>query len=386
MKSKQIFDIVHRYIRCLCENADDIESLLGAQTVLVEILLKQESKVKNIKSKIKLINKRNLTEQKKDILRSHLQKRLDHVRRCIYFCKISGDALSFIFANKYALKQVYYNIDNYLQKQDAGFISGKEGLDAELVALHDILKKGVPAVLTDLTQTIRYGDICIMIGPDPILIEIKTNKNRDRRMTRQKQRLQKLETFFQEDKLENYRGRDSTGYRIAPSDSEISYENEFNDMLANAKRDGSATCNPEESLHYVAIRDTNVNIMDTIATMRLEEPWLFLLNDYKNERAWSPYKPFTLTFTRANDVWDFYTDELCVIVIFDTPQFKNILHELGYTGHFSPEKEYCLSVNIPMLDEPARISTPFLERMALEFVSPRWLLSSSLESFRQITG
>jgi hypothetical protein len=39
----------------------------------------------------------------------------------------------------------------------------------------------VPALLVDLTNTIRHGDICLMGESDPCLIEMKASKNLDSR-------------------------------------------------------------------------------------------------------------------------------------------------------------------------------------------------------------
>ena len=47
----------------------------------------------------------------------------------------------------------------------------------ELVLLDSALKHNVPALLVDLTNTIRHGDVCLMGESDPYLIEAKASKN-----------------------------------------------------------------------------------------------------------------------------------------------------------------------------------------------------------------
>ena len=78
--------------------------------------------------------------------------------------------------DKFALKHTLYSTENTNPKQDAGFIAGKEGLSNELAVIDDALEHNVPALLVDLTNTIRHGDICLMGAADPYLIEVKASK------------------------------------------------------------------------------------------------------------------------------------------------------------------------------------------------------------------
>jgi hypothetical protein len=61
------------------------------------------------------------------------------------------------------------------------------------------LAAGIPCLLADLTNTIRHGDVCFMVGADPRLVEVKTGRKLDRRGRRQIKSIEQLQRFFETD-------------------------------------------------------------------------------------------------------------------------------------------------------------------------------------------
>ena len=51
------------------------------------------------------------------------------------------------------------------------FLGGKAGLATELKCL-DISAAGIPAVLRDITNVLRYGDVCLLGASDPLLLAV----------------------------------------------------------------------------------------------------------------------------------------------------------------------------------------------------------------------
>ena len=64
-----------------------------------------------------------------------LRERIEDYRTLAYNWRCFGDAVAFLFMDKFALKQTYYNTNNTNPKPDAGFIIGKTGLQLELSIL-----------------------------------------------------------------------------------------------------------------------------------------------------------------------------------------------------------------------------------------------------------
>lgn len=74
-----------------------------------------------------------------------------------------GDSIAFSYFNKYDLKLLCW-------KQSAGFISGKKGLDKELKIFKSYFESGEFAILNDITNSLRFGDITISKNGKPDII------------------------------------------------------------------------------------------------------------------------------------------------------------------------------------------------------------------------
>lgn len=68
------------------------------------------------------------------------------------------------------------------------------------------LQQNVPALLVDLTNTLRHGDVCLMGRPILQLIEVKASAGLDRRGRRQRRDIEKLQSFFDSDEAHDLRG------------------------------------------------------------------------------------------------------------------------------------------------------------------------------------
>lgn len=66
-----------------------------------------------------------------------------------------GDAIAFLYLDKYALKQVYYKTFSPEPKQDAGFLTDKAGFAAEMQTLKSLARMEHPPCCA-ISQT-RYG-------------------------------------------------------------------------------------------------------------------------------------------------------------------------------------------------------------------------------------
>jgi hypothetical protein len=103
------------------------------------------------------------------------------------------------------LKVLLYDQD-YNVKQEAGFITGKEGFGLEWDMLEHCLREGHPVVMSDITDMIRVGDICSLAGPDPLPIEVKSSITSGPRAARQQKLLQEVNAFYQNDGAEQFKG------------------------------------------------------------------------------------------------------------------------------------------------------------------------------------
>jgi hypothetical protein len=215
----------------LRDDLDDLDSLRRLQQLLVGEIMRAERSGRKVKADLNAVQASGGPSKAKRA--SSLKSRLEKIRQLAFVWRTFGDAIAFLYMDKFAIKQTFYSIHSTAPQQSAGFLSDKIGLVMEVAAVEEALKRGIPALLTDITNTIRHGDICLLIGPDPMLIEIKTSKKLDRRGRRQRDELRELEAFFRSDKTDRLRGM-GPARRVAVDSEEITYIDEMEACIAEA--------------------------------------------------------------------------------------------------------------------------------------------------------
>jgi hypothetical protein len=364
-------------LSALRSTPDDLDTLKRFQQLLFGEIIRTEQKIRKLKAELGSVLQGG---GKKAAKRSSvLRTRIDKVRQCAYVWRCFGDAIAFSYMDKHALKQCFYDVDRPKVKQDAGFISDKAGVGNEIAWLEFVLHHNVPALLVDLTNTIRHGDICVMDGPDPYLIEVKTSNKLNQRGKRQKRQLAKLQSFFETDRAQGLRGAPEVR-RQAFATPELAYTEEFGACIAEAREKGSAVRSPERGLFYIALTEDAAKFEEVLQRHALRRPWVFRLNEFKSERAWAPFTPFTLTIADKDQLWAFVRGDVYVLVVLDADVLVQSAVDKGYEAQLDHQREdYPLQIKVPGADEPIGVSQQVLQRIGMECVSPQWAVLSSIE-------
>lgn len=377
---KHSFDAAHALLQTLRANLEDLKTLKTLQKLLLSEIVRAEEKIRGLKAELITIT------GKADgfaVNRSaYLQNRIDGFRRCAYIWRCFGDAVAFLYMDKFALKHCFYSTENTNPRQDAGFIAGKKGLANELALLDSALEHNVPALLVDLTNTIRYGDVCLMGGSDPYLIEVKTSRKPDRRSRKQKRSLEKLRTFYETDRGKGLRGYPEVRRQVSEM-PECSYVDQINECMAEAQNKGYAARQPERGLYFLVLTDEGPHLAEAMNSLGLKNPLVFFLNQDKSERTWAPYSPFVLTIVNKNHLWAFIQGNLFIFVFLELGRLCEIALDKGYLAKFDwDDVEYPLRIEVPGCDAPAGISRHILRRIGMEFVSPEWIVLSLIERLK----
>lgn len=244
----------------LQSDKERIQLLLPLQKILVRQIISIEKGIKRLqrarkrlsrsKSVPRIPSERFKTKVIKQLI-MECDGRIAIYRRQLFCWRCIGDGIAAIYQSKYSLKQLHFD-DQHNQKQDAGFLSGKVGFKQEYKMLVKGIRMGVPVLLCDLTNIIRHGDLCLLAAHEPVLIEMKSSGNRNKRTARQQEQLHELSRFFNSDTIENYRGVPLTE-RVSVSADEIPYIDVINACIGSAMSgDGFSVLSPEPSLRYIA--------------------------------------------------------------------------------------------------------------------------------------
>ena len=336
-------------LRGLEENVENYEMLLALQRALVDRLRRTEKRIATLKQQCVTLNQQKrgrLTKDAATLVKRHIdavKEQIQFKQHLLFIWRCFGDGIAFIYLDKYALKHMLYNTHDYTVKQSAGALSDKDGFRLEWSILQAVARKqSVPAVLCDLTNTIRHGDVCVLVGPDPIPIEVKSSKNTNLRVERQLASLQALLDFLATDKAENFRGVPNVRRVEGPVLEEV-HASVMNECIARSRATGFAAISPEEGLTYVCIRDAKrVEQLNQFAGSRLIYT---SLNDAKTEGAWMPYYPFTLSIRDPEALYEFISGEITLIVLLDANIFVRRFAEHGLHAEFLDHDGYALMVS-----------------------------------------
>lgn len=374
---KRSFVHAHRLLHTLDANLEDLETLRQLQELLLREVMRAEEKIRQLKRELHKTTGAKAAPTAKRL--RYLNNRVEGFRQCAFVWRCFGDAIAFLYLDKFSLKQCFYSTETTNPKQDAGFISGKEGLADELAILDSALKHGVPAVLVDLTNTIRHGDVCLLGGSDPYLIEAKLGKKINSRGRRQKRSLEKLHTFYETDKSTSLRGFPDLRRRPHTT-PERSYLDVINECIRDSVNGGYAVRKPEHGLYYLVLSAKGPRLEEVLDTLGLKNAvWSFFLNKHKANRTWAPYFPFVLSISDCDHLWEFIRGNLFIFVFLELDALCKIAHDEGYKATFnSDNEEYPLWIDAP---DGCRfgVSSHMLMRIGMEFLSPQWIVRSSLE-------
>ncbi len=292
----------------------------------------------------------------------------------LFIWRCFGDGIAFLYIDKYALKHMLYDSKDYTVKQQAGALSGKIGFRLEWRLLRTALQHRVPAMLCDISNTLRHGDVCILLGPDPFPIEVKSSNNRNARVDRQVDGLKQLHSFLAADEATNFRGLKHVKRMEAPVSS-VSHGAVMNDCIDRAQKVGAGQASPEDGLTYFCIRDPEY--MDQLVFNTGVGTILTILNEPKTEGNWMPYYPFTLSLRSAESLYDFISGQISLAVLLDTKVLLRMFSDQGLHAQFVEDRDHIVVVQKldadPASSVKSVISRAFFARIFFEFESLSWL-------------
>lgn len=363
------------------EDHDRLDAVYELQKLLIRCIVRCERRLRRLKrAKQRLIRRQARERLSRDAAKAvkaligDIDVRVDDIRHLMFLWRCFGDGIAAVYQSKYNLKHLFFDAE-YKVKEDVGFISGKSGFRREYKALSLAIRMGVPVVMSDLTNIVRHGDLCALAGRDPVLVEMKSSRNRNARVARQLEQLQVLTEFFVKDGSPNFRGAFNTK-RVEMRHEEVRYERELNECMTFAANIGWAEAVPETGLRYVAMRYDRLRsdpaLLDALLAPRRTETTLVTL--LSPELTWLPLYPFTLSMTAANAV-AFMQMELCVLVLTDLAVVKALFAKHGIDAVVLMDGTHALQICIDPSDLMKgvwRISELLFQRISCEFQSLAW--------------
>ena len=390
-RRKKAFFALYDLLRAIEEAPGNLALVRQMNLLLIKEVLRAEGNILRHKTTLKALRAKLKTGRGSKEEANTIRRAIDRTKIYIdgyyqqqYIWKCFGDGLAFAYLDKYAIKHTFYATESYDVKPSAGMLCGKSGLANEASCLFSAIELDVPAVLCDVTNILRYGDLCLLGGSDPYLIEIKSGLKLNQRGRRQATALKRLTDFLETDHAENFRTPGITK-RITMTVPERNHQDAMNACIAAAEHAGRCIICPEPGLTYVATyehlpSEAFANIPDRGRQI------VFLLNDDKRSGSWTIYEPFTRLIRRRQHLLDFVVGRLVLMVMLDVDTLCEAMRRPGWDIAFVDDVPAAIQFLHQETDTRIGISRQFIGRIGFEFVSPAWIAESYGKKIEELSA
>jgi hypothetical protein len=352
--------------------------LMKIQLEILDRILATESDISSKKEELSKLKKSlrsgAKSKQQSQKIKSHIEEVKDAIQGykfLLYVWRCFGDGLVFKYISKWNIKRFLYETDSPEVKQSAGNIGGKEGVEKELSVVLSALKSNVPAVLCDLTNTIRHGDVCLLGDSDPYVLEVKSSNNKNARVERQIESIYKIHEY-----LDNDEGTIS-GYenmkRVEFSGVEKHHGKAMNEVLSVLKSKNICRVSPENGLYYIGVKTGSDPSYDLLFS-GIKDPFVYMVNSNKTEKLWGNYYPFTLSINSGEALCEFLSGNVYLFVLIESQVIKELFLKKGYLAEiivFEGDAVFELTEITETNEAPfiSIVTNHMVGRLGLEFLS-----------------
>jgi hypothetical protein len=380
-----------RMLHALKDDPTNVGLLFELQQSLVRWIKHSERSILRLKEAANALksslSRDRLPKDEASIVKAKIKtifERVNEYKHLIFIWKCFGDGVANIYFDKYSLKHAFFSVEEYSPKESAGFLSGKDGFKIEWQIVKRIIRTGEPILLCDITNVLRHGDICLMGANDPFLIEVKSSKNRNDRVTRQVNNLAALHKFYNDDRADDFRGLQNV-LRVALDTREINHIAAINDCIERSYSEGTTIVTPESGVHYVSV----VGELDKakVDAVMSKSTALFFLNSVKRKGIWAPYFPFTLSI-QPDHLYGFIKGTTSLIVLIDLKVLKKHFKAHGVHAVVLKGGPWALQLSKDPKDLKegvVRVSEHLFCRVPFEFQSLQWFVAEHARTITDIS-
>jgi len=352
------------------------ETLIQKITYVERQIRKKKEAIKNLKKHLGSqdtvhLNKEEAKRAKEKIDKYQFQ--IDEYQELASRFREVGDALAFSYINKWDIKPLVF-------KETAGALLGKKGARLERKILRGAFATGHIALLNDITNCLRYGDITLLKGGKFMILEAKSGKRWTERDQRQFDKTDNIFRYLQTDRTQKLYKIEGEFRRHALHSQEIHYRNRMTELVSKALADGNAVEEVECGLFYMATTQFNPVILTTINEKLKGQPIAALVNQIGKNNA---YYPIMLSISNPEALYRFYTGELTIIVIVDTGVIEEKLKPLNLSFRLTLNNTDWMAeiTNAQQHDNEfsfLKMSYMLWNRLYTEFLSLDWFLDEMI--------
>lgn len=357
-----------------------VSECLQVQEALIRRITYIERQIRKLKAAIRELKKTlgsqlpmRLDKERSLAIKNRIadfHSQIDDYQDLLVIFRWIGDALAFSYLNPWDIKPFVF-------KESAGALSRKKGARLERQILRRLFAEGHIAILNDLTNCLRYGDITVIKDDRFLILEAKSGKHRTDRDERQVSELNNLLAYVHTDYTDRLYNREGKFWRVSAQSKPIYYHDELNRVTDQALTEGIGYLEVESGLHYLAVTRFDPEVLNRIYANR-KGKILAASVDYL-DHANSAYYPLTLSIRNPEALYKLCRGQLSINVMVDLGVMSERLESSGLIMELaSDDGEWVISIasERPSSEEfePMKISRHYFGRIFAEFLSLEWLL------------
>lgn len=311
--------------------------------------------------------------QAKEAIEWHSSRIKEYQLLLITFRSIS-DGLAFTYLDKWDVKQFAF-------KECSGFISEKSGLKFELKIFRLAFSLDNVALLNDLTNCLRHGDVTILSKGRRLFVEAKSGRRKDARANRQESKLKDIVLYLNSGKSDKFHavgGQEGEFIRMPIHGPELNHMDDLNAVIASARRSPEqySLVEVERGLHYLATYVADPKALRTLSGRPPGSLIISSINQLKYNGT--GYYPFSLSICDPRDWYDFCSGKLMLVVAVETKAIEDKLSSHGISVNITGDwGSYPVTLTSKGSgEEPAEslVGGHFFGRLFYEFLSLDWML------------
>jgi hypothetical protein len=363
---------------------------LDIQETLIKKISYVEGRIRRLKanireskrllgSKMSGLNKEGSQNVKDRVSQYHA--RIDEYQELLTILRWIGDALAFSLFDRWDIKPMA------VHREHAGFLSGKKGARRERIILRAMFRHGYIALLTDLTNCLRYGDIAVFDRKEGKwgIVEVKSGRKESPRALRQISEIQRILDYLHTDRTEKLFGTEKTIQRV-PAHAKPNYNtDQLNEVLNEALVKKSSHKRVEDGLYYVAATQFDPEVLKEISRSCKGK----MIAAVVDPQAYGDfgYYPLTLSIRNPEALYMLCAGELSIIIVLDMGVVKEKLKasEIRLEALTEGRDAGLVAQSVQPGDsqpEEMKIGKYFFNRVFTEFLSIDWFVQQIIASMQ----
>jgi len=355
---------------------------LEIQEDLLRRVARTERRIRSSRAEIRLIKAtlatKGLDKSAARDLKQRIADNIEYVALCkrrLQLCGDVGDAVGFIYADRWDVKPLS-------NREKAGFLTGKCGARLERAVLRKIFESGRAAILNDLTNSFRFGDLTVFFEEGGFrIVEVKTGRGgKYSRRKRQMKAINEVMGYIVTDERNTDNGK---YFRRATHQAPTYHVDAINRLLSSLGPRGWLHEEVEPGLHYFVIDVRSETPMDEVLSpiaLTQCRPMMIFSNDLKYQGC--SYYPFLLSFKDPEIAFRFYNGDVVIVVAVAMVHVSNVLAARDWKVHVTEELDMHWELEWTGKGEQVwdnnrvSVGAHMIGRLGGEFLSLDWFLGN----------